>query len=218
MRFTLTAAAILGMWLATAVPASAGPILSIVTGDGEMWFGGAAVGGGSGTAVVIDPHPLWQVPGSAQWVSYGDTGYGGSLLAPPSGQDIIMTVFEWFLAEPGALLTLRIWADDTARVLVDGTEVFAPNFTQNICANGSIGCEPWEFGFVQFPFLTGGLHTLAFETFQVGTGTTTTSNPFGLLYEGTVEGTESIPEPASIALLGLGLAAAARKRWRARAR
>lgn len=195
-------------------PASAGPIMTIVSGDGETWVGGAAIGGGSGVTVVVTPHPAWQPSGAASWVSYGSTGYGGALLAPPSGTNSVMTVFETFTAGAGSVLNMKIWADDTARVRVNGMELLAPNFTQDTCAGGSIGCQPHEFGsIVNYVFQTGGLQTIAFETFQVGTGTNTTSNPFGLLYEGTVE-TTAVPEPATLALLGLGAAVVAIRRRR----
>lgn len=211
---------VLLLGVAVVTPASAGPILNIVSGDGESWVGGAPIGGGSGTTVVINPHPAWQPAGDAQWVSYANTGYGGSQLAPPSGTNAIMTVTEQFNAGAGSVLNLKIWADDTARVRLNGIEMIAPNFSQGTCANGSIGCEPHEFGLLSLVLLSGGLQTLQFDVFQVGTGQDTWSNPFGILYQGTVElssHTEQVPEPATLALVGLGLfgaATGARRRMR----
>jgi hypothetical protein len=203
-----------------ATPAAAGPILSIVSGNGEMWTGGTPIGGGSGTTVIVDPHPAWQAPGVAQWVSYADTGYGGSQLAPYSGTTAVMTVYETFNANPGSVLNLKIWADDTARVTLDGTLFLSPNFSQSTCANGAIGCEPGEYGTLSFTLLTGGLHTIAMDVYQVGTGTTTSANPFAVLYEGTVDlGDErqQVPEPLTVTLLGLGaVGIAIRKRRSAR--
>lgn len=204
----LTAATALTVGLSVA-PAAAATITPIRSDGGETWIGGTPIGGGSGTAVVVDPHPAWQAPGLAEWISYGDTGYGGSLLAPPSGTTVLATLSESFYAEAGSILNMRIWADDTTRVRINGVQVIAPNFTQDTCAGGSPGCQPHEFALISnFVFQTSGTQLLEFDLYQVGTGMNTTSNPLGLLYDGTLT---SAPEPASLALLGLGLVALGRR-------
>ena len=194
--------------------ASATPINSQV---GLSWTGGAAIGGGSGTTVATAPHPSWQANNpfgsSAVWISYADTGYGGGVLAPANGSapnldgtHVIMTVKESFEADMGYSLHLTVWADDTARVLIDGVQVSGPaNFTQNICANGQIGCTPANGGVIDYVFQTDGQHTLAFETFQVGSELNTLNNPFGLLFAGDLIG-GSAPEPSTWLLLVSGLA------------
>jgi len=214
MRVCVIAGAMV-LGLASA-PAEAALIVPIVSGDGETWIGGTPIGGGGGTTVVVDPHPAWQPPGAALWVSYADTGYAGGLLAPPSGTTSIFTLFESFQAGAGSILNMRIWADDTARVRINGVEIIAPNFSQDTCAGGSIGCQPNEYGsIVDHIFQTSGLQTISLEVFQVGTGQTTTANPFGVLYEGTLE-IEEAPEPGGMMLFGfalLGLARQLRRVW-----
>ena len=195
------------------------PALSapIVSGDGtESCQLGAALGDGSCQIVTITPHPLWQPAGVAQWISYADTGYGGQSLAPNHGHTPLFSVFEQITVPGPAVLTLDVWADDTAGVSLDGSSLaplsgLAPNFSQHICAEGSLGCEPKENA--RFTaVLTAGQHQLEFEVYQVGSGITTLGNPFGLLYSGAVTpGTSigvaetpvqaAVPVPPSLLLL-----------------
>jgi len=73
--------------------------------------------------------------------------------------------------------------------------------SQNICADGAIGCEPGENGIVD-QTLAIGVHTLTFVIHQVGTYPDPEFNPFGLLYSGELV---AVPEPGSLGLLGAGL-------------
>lgn len=202
--------------------ASATPLVS---GDGsETCSLGAPLGGGACTVVTVDAHPLWHTDATAQWISYGDTGYAGALLAPPSGTTPLFSVFEAISVAVESVLALSVWADDTAGVFLNGQQLVpasgsAPNFTQNTCAKGSLGCQPNEAGVFNMT-LAPGAYTLAFEVYQVGTGQTTAANPFGLLYTGEIQptngsvgggdpNTAAVPVPASVlllagALVGLG--------------
>lgn len=190
--------------------------LPLLSGDGtETCSKGLLLGGGACTVHTITPHPLWQPahPAGSQavWIAYDDTGYGGTTLAPWDFTNPLMTITETWLASTGSTLHLDVWADDTARIRIDGTEVIAPNFSQNICADGVIGCEPGEQGTLVYTFTSPGSHTVAFEVFQIGTGTTTTANPFGLLYVGEVSG---VPEPSTYLLFATGLASILGYGWR----
>ncbi|MGD8582126.1 MAG: PEP-CTERM sorting domain-containing protein [Gammaproteobacteria bacterium] len=182
--------------------------IPVISGDGtETCVSGTPLGGASCAITLIDDHNLWKQNGDADlngavWISYANTGVGGDTLAPLAGTTTIFTVIETFEANVGDMLNLDVWADDTAGVSIDSISLFSPNFTQNICANGSIGCEPDEFGNISYTFNTSGTHSLSFDVYQVGTGTNPDVNPFGLLYSGTLT---TVPEPSVLALLGLGL-------------
>lgn len=159
------------------------------------------------TTVTIGVHPAWQGnnptnPGdptdhSAVWISYADTGYGGSQFQPYAGTTPVVTVVDNFTSGAG-ILNLNVWSDDTADVILDGTYIFHAVFTQSTCSGQPIGCLPADAGVIH-QAIGAGPHTLQFVMYQVGTGTDTTSNPFGLLYTG------SVPEPSSLLLLAMGL-------------
>ncbi|MGE3541278.1 MAG: PEP-CTERM sorting domain-containing protein [Candidatus Tectimicrobiota bacterium] len=204
-----------------------GEALPLLSGDGtETCRLGPLLGNGTCGVQAITPHPLWQPanPGgsAAVWVSYANTGYGGTTLAPWDFSNPLVTITETFLAGAGSTLQLDVWADDTARIRIDGTQVFAPNFSQNVCADGPIGCEPHERGHLAYTFTSSGVHTLALDVYQIGTGTTPSANPFGLLYTGevqlqsTVGPASAVPEPSTLLLLATGLAGGLAGLWRRR--
>jgi len=198
--------------VAVSFSAQAMPLLS---GDStETCVNGAPLGAGPCAITVISPHPAWQPAGAGQWISYADTGHTGATLAPPSGTTPVFSVFEAFSVSGPSTLSLSVWADDTAGVLLNGNLLrplsgSAPNFTQSTCARGALGCEPREAGIFNAA-LSAGSHTLEFQVYQVGTGQTPRSNPFGLLYEGSVDldgpGPAAVPVPMAGALAATGIA------------
>lgn len=221
----------------TAICAPAALALPVVSGDGNeqcrMASGPAAC-----SVQAISVHHHWQPNNpngrGAQWISYADTGVAGSTFAQAPGgivSNALMVVREVLVGvTAGARLVMDLWADDTARVELrydDGTSfaggllrsILEPNFTQDICAAGPTGCQPEDGARFEYTFSEEDLAAangadvfLYFTTFQVGTGTTNASNPFGLLYSGWLDLAEQpspvvpVPEPPSWALLaGIGV-------------
>lgn len=180
MRYLTLAAAL----AAFSAPAAA---LPIVSGDGTETCNGTP-------CVTIQPHPAWHLPASGQWISYADTGIGGTV-APSSTAAPLFTVIETFTTAYRSLLDLTVWADDTAQVWLNGVALNTANFTQGTCAIGPLGCEPGE-GQSFSVEVAAGQHVLAIDVYQVGAVTT------GAAYEGEVN---AIPLPGSLLLLAGGL-------------
>jgi hypothetical protein len=210
--------------------AAAAPLLS-GSGTATCEVNASIFGSSDCTLQAITPHGSWQQEGtgllagsSAQWVSYANTGIGvGAVLAPipattsPTPHDLgsvpwLMKVTEeFYIGANGGSIDLKIWADDSADIYLNGALVLAHNVTQDICANGVLGCQPDEF-FQLVQDLNEGHYTLDFYVYQLGSSTVPNENPFGLLYAGEVLGTEEIttrvvetPAPTGLALLLPGL-------------
>jgi hypothetical protein len=177
---------------------------------------------GNRTTVAIQTHSAWQPnhpinPGdpndqSALWISYAATGFGDAVFVPYGGTAPVGSILYTFVSGAGTL-RLNVWADDTAGVLLDGSTYLAlPVFSQSICSGAPIGCRPEDAGQLTAQ-LTAGTHTLQFDLYQTGTGSTTFSNPLGLLFTGTAPGPDEViqdaPEPVSFWLTGSALIAAA---------
>ena len=163
--------------------------------------------------VTIATNAVWQANNpfgwGAVWVSNANTAGPGGTFQPwhvtgDADADVIFRVTESFSIPGPSHIDFTVWADDTARVYFDGILLSnEPNFTQNFCANGPIGCEPDEF----FNFsmnIVAGPHFIEIDTYQVGTTTGAEVNPFGLLYHGEVSEV-TVPEPATLLLMGMGL-------------
>lgn len=163
---------------------------------------GVSLGGGACTLQAITPNLAWQtnLPGgsSAVWVSYANTGVGSGSVIPANSASFLMQVTETINVSPinNVLLNLKVWADDTAGVYLNGNLIFAPNFTNNICANGPIGCQTNEPGVFNLLLAAGSTNTIDIQVYQRGGST------FGLLYAGS---TKEAPEPSTIALIAMAL-------------
>lgn len=152
--------------------------------------------GQNGSTVAVAPHPVWKPdhpvnPGdpadhSAVWISYADTGYQGANFQPYMSNSAVMRVWQTFVSGAG-LLTLKVWADDTAAVALDGVVLSAGAFTPLERTGQYTGFRELTYGQISTPILAG-THTLTLDVFQVGTATNTTLNPFGVLFTGTAPG------------------------------
>lgn len=148
--------------------------------------------------------------GGAEWISYENTGKGGITLANSTGVDDPTADFYLsFAGGMGVTVSITVWADDTAAVYLNGTEVSGtPDLTQSLadCAASGITCTGPGTTFTDLS-APDGTNTFEFEVYQTGGGL------FGLMYDATAD--YPAPEPGSYLLLGSGLIALAMLRKRA---
>lgn len=156
----------------------------------------------TGTNVAVPAHPAWATPPvGASWISFANTGYeqrepGNSTTTP------IAVFWEAFYLPNGFNFgNVRIWADDTAALYLDGNPVGPPpNFTQGTCAIGPLGCEQDEYVDISLDGLGAGYHILTGSVYQVGSG------PTAWMYSGMADSLcAETPEPGTYALFGGGL-------------
>lgn len=178
--------------------------ISIVTDTTWSWTCNLICAGSAPTSTAVSAQPgPWATETTGTWISHVDSGVGDASVLP----NTIVTFSKVIDFGAGSLLTLNVWADDTAGVFIDGLPLLtvgggvAPNLIlDDICAAGKLGCEQDEFG--SFSESRSGVHTLSIQVHQLFQGEAT---PFGALAEGDLA---AVPEPATILLLGSALAAA----------
>jgi len=174
----------------------------------------------TGANVVITPHPVWATASGANWISYTNTGLGGTVIPNfTSGTPNASYYQDFYLTGTNnrAVGDITVWADDSASVYLDNTLLIHYNDTLGVnCAAGPIGCTQPNGASLHFDFLgtPGSKHTLRFDVFQEW------GDVYGLLYKGSVTLSDppvvtQNPEPGTFGLVGAALAGAA---WFARKR
>jgi hypothetical protein len=194
-------------------------------------------GGPVNPDVAITVSPAWEPNGMGyEWVSYAATGCntfvaltgictpgvdnpaaaaGAITLPTPSTPTAIF--FNQFKLPTGDSYTgnLSVWADDTARVFLNGVLLIDANpVSGGNCAGSPIGCLPgmeYTVDLATLGLLTSGINTLEIDAYQLAGG-----SPFGVMYNGSIDAEPTAagdptptptPEPASFLLMGLGLGA-----------
>jgi PEP-CTERM motif len=170
-------------------------------------------------AKAVKPHPAWP-DHDGQWVSYADTGYRGTVLAPPlgsstnpAGRTPIFQITETVTVAPGETgsLDLHVWADDAVDLYLDGEREIAADFTAG-CGRASNGCGPAAPYRLTRTELSPGTHEITIVGYQRGAGGDTRSNPFGILYsgrfttaapQGGAAAGDGVPHPSGLATTGL---------------
>ena len=210
-----------GLTLAASVSAG---MITEYSGDGNDVL--VSTSTGSGAITQIAPHNVWGdvsdnaglANNTAKWISYANTGSGG-IVAPNTADrndNAEATAHFQRTFTIGGSGDFNIWllTDDTATVELSGPGGFVDEIWNSFdgqedpCAPGQtgvpVGCAEKDMGIDSYTGLMSGMYTLDVYAFQ------TNNSVFGSQYAIQY----SVPEPGTLALLGLGLMGLAASRRR----
>ena len=185
----------------------------------QFWTGDTQESVTPGVVTPITPHGAWGdvsdnaglAAGTAQWISYANTGIGGIVAPDISDPDNNGNNNDRFIGNQTALFSrtlliggagdfdLWVLADDTATVVLNGpggysNTLFTASTQQvNPCAPGDssdagLGCVESSMGHASLTGLTG-LYTLSVYGFQ------TNGDVFGIQYAGSYSASPGSPDP-----------------------
>jgi hypothetical protein len=218
----------LAIFVLGALPLAQASIINVNSNGGDGEFN--VVDSVEGDDVAVTVSPAWAPSGMGyEWVSYGNTGcntfnaitgvctagignpagVSGTITLPDPVAPTAVFFNDFTLpADSTYSGTLSVWADDTARVYLDGILLIDANPVMGSnCSNAPIGCLPNMDYTVDLSTLSGvlqpGLNVLEIDAYQLIGG-----SPFGVMYTGSIDADPAgspTPEPASYVLMGLGL-------------
>lgn len=159
----------------------------------------------NGANLAITKNSNWADPlAGSSWVSFAPTGDNTASNFVTVANGTVVSFFDTFtLAGPATSGTLAVMADDSATVLLNGTQLIGEtlaNNTYRICSDFGVGCLQPTMLELPVSLLKTGSNTLEFQVAQRA------GVSFGLDFLGSITDPVNTPEASSGAFLVLALA------------